>query len=98
MKSAWGSHQKTEVVDVKSQVIDVVTEGALYVVSVRFLGQIRENGTLNNLNEIWHLEKPRGRQAAAGVWRAFSRPRDRPFRNSSVKVKRPASAGRFFPP
>ena len=21
-------------------------------------GQIRENGVLNNLNEIWHLEKP----------------------------------------
>jgi predicted lipid-binding transport protein (Tim44 family) len=58
MKSAWGSPQKTEVVDVKSQVLDVVTEGLLYVVSVRFTGQIRENGTLNNLNEVWHLEKP----------------------------------------
>lgn len=58
MKSAWGSPQKTEVVDVKSQVLDVVTEGLLYVVSVRFTGQIRENGSLNNLNEVWHLEKP----------------------------------------
>lgn len=58
MKSAWGSHQKTEAVGVKAQVLDVVTEDSLYVVSVRFAGQIRENGVLNNLNEIWHLEKP----------------------------------------
>jgi predicted lipid-binding transport protein (Tim44 family) len=58
MKSAWGSPQKTEAVDVKAQVLEVVTENTLYVVSVRFTGQIRENGTLSNLNEIWHLEKP----------------------------------------
>lgn len=58
MKSAWGAHQKTEVVDVRAQVVDVVTEGSLYVVSVRFAGGVRENGVLNNVNEIWHLEKP----------------------------------------
>lgn len=58
MKSAWGSQQKTEAVDLHSQVLEVVTEGNLYVVSVRFTGQIRENGVLNSLNEIWHLEKP----------------------------------------
>lgn len=58
MKSAWGTPQKTEAIDVKAQVLDVVTEGRLYVVSVRFTGQIRESGVLNNLNEIWHLEKP----------------------------------------
>ncbi len=58
MKSAWGTPQKTEAIDVKSEVLEVVTEGDLYVVSVRFTGQVRENGTLNNLNEIWHLEKP----------------------------------------
>lgn len=58
MKSAWGTNQKTEAVDVKARVIDVVTEGSVYVVSVRFTGQIRESGVLNDLNEIWHLEKP----------------------------------------
>jgi predicted lipid-binding transport protein (Tim44 family) len=58
MKSAWGSQQKTESVDLHSEVLEVVTEGNLYVVSVRFTGQIRENGVLSNLNEIWHLEKP----------------------------------------
>jgi predicted lipid-binding transport protein (Tim44 family) len=58
MKSAWGAAQKTESVELNAQVLNVVTEGDLYVVSVRFTGQIRENGVLNNLNEIWHLEKP----------------------------------------
>ncbi len=58
MKSAWGTPQKTEAVELKSEVLEVVTEGDLYVVSVRFTGQIRENGVLSNLNEIWHLEKP----------------------------------------
>ena len=58
MKSAWGTHQKTETVDVKSQVLEVVTEGSVFVVSVRFTGQVRENGVLSNLNEIWNLEKP----------------------------------------
>ena len=58
MKSAWGAPQKTEAINLQSEVIEVVTEGDLYVVSVRFTGQIRENGALNNLNEIWHLEKP----------------------------------------
>ncbi len=58
MKSAWGTPQKTEAVDLHAEVLEVVTEGNLYVVSVRFTGQIRENGVLNNLNEVWHLEKP----------------------------------------
>ncbi len=58
MKSAWGAPQKTEAVDLKSEVLEVVTEAGLYVVSVRFTGQIRENGVLSNLNEVWHLEKP----------------------------------------
>ena len=58
MKSAWGTPQKTEAVDLKSEVLEVVTESDLYIVSVRFTGQIRENGVLSNLNEIWHLEKP----------------------------------------
>ena len=58
MKSAWGAQQKTESIGLQSEVLDVVTESDLYVVSVRFTGQIRENGVQSNLNEIWHLEKP----------------------------------------
>lgn len=58
MKSAWGAPQKTEPVGVTAHVIDVVTENGMYVVSVRYTGQVRENGVLNPLNEVWHLEKP----------------------------------------
>jgi predicted lipid-binding transport protein (Tim44 family) len=66
MKSAWGTQQKTEAVDLRAEVLEVITEGALYVVSVRFTGQIRENGVLSNLSEIWHLEKP---VSGRGGWR-----------------------------
>ena len=69
MKAAWGTPQKTEAIDLKSEVLEVVTEGDLYVVSVRFTGQIRENGVLSNLNEIWHLEKPVSGRAG---WRVSS--------------------------
>lgn len=50
---------KTEVVTLESEVLDVVTEGLLYVVSVRFSGLIREgNNEQQSFAEIWHLEKP----------------------------------------
>lgn len=52
--------QKTEVVTLTADVLDVATEGELYVVSVRFSGLIRENTGQEPqaFNEIWHLEKP----------------------------------------
>ncbi|HTD91417.1 MAG TPA: TIM44-like domain-containing protein, partial [Burkholderiales bacterium] len=43
MKAAWGAPQKTEAIGVKAEVLEVVTESDLYVVSVRFTGQVREN-------------------------------------------------------
>lgn len=50
---------KTDVVTLESEVLDVVTEGLLYVVSVRFSGLIREgSGEAQPFAEIWHLEKP----------------------------------------
>jgi predicted lipid-binding transport protein (Tim44 family) len=51
---------KTEVVTLESEVLEVVTEGLLYVVSVRFSGLIREDGAAEPqaFAEIWHLEKP----------------------------------------
>ena len=58
MKSAWGTPQKTEAVDLHAEVLEVVTEGNLYVVSVRFTGQLRENnGAPDNVDEIWHVQK-----------------------------------------
>jgi predicted lipid-binding transport protein (Tim44 family) len=52
--------QKTEVVTLNADVLDVATEGNLYVVSVRFSGLIRENvgEDPQAFSEVWHLEKP----------------------------------------
>lgn len=51
---------KTDVVTLESEVLEVVSEGLLYVVSVRFSGLIREDGAAEPqpFAEIWHLEKP----------------------------------------
>jgi predicted lipid-binding transport protein (Tim44 family) len=51
---------KTDVVTLESEVLEVVTEGLLYVVSVRFSGLIHEDGAAEPqaFAEIWHLEKP----------------------------------------
>ncbi len=51
---------KTDVVTLESEVLDVVTEGLLYIVSVRFSGLIREGADAEPqaFAEIWHLEKP----------------------------------------
>ncbi|MGA0115896.1 MAG: Tim44 domain-containing protein, partial [Burkholderiales bacterium] len=50
---------RTEVVTLESEVLDVVSEGLLYIVSVRFSGLIREDGGEQQpFAEIWHLEKP----------------------------------------
>jgi predicted lipid-binding transport protein (Tim44 family) len=51
---------KTEVVTLESEVLDVVTEGLLYIVSVHFSGLIREGSgaEAQPFAEIWHLEKP----------------------------------------
>ncbi|RPJ47307.1 MAG: Tim44 domain-containing protein [Betaproteobacteria bacterium] len=51
---------KTDVVTLEAEVLDVVTEGLLYIVSVRFSGLIREDGNAEpqSFAEVWHLEKP----------------------------------------
>lgn len=51
---------KTDVVTLESEVLDVITEGLLYIVSVRFSGLIRESADIEPqaFAEIWHLEKP----------------------------------------
>lgn len=52
--------QKTEVVTLDAEVLDVTTENDLYVVSVRFSGLIHETAGAEpqQFSEIWHLEKP----------------------------------------
>lgn len=51
---------KTDVVTLESEVLDVATEGLLYIVSVHFSGLIRDDAGAEpqQFAEIWHLEKP----------------------------------------
>jgi predicted lipid-binding transport protein (Tim44 family) len=60
IRASGDTPQKTEVVTLDAQVLDVAPEGGLYVVSVRFSGLIRESegGEPQPFSEIWHLEKP----------------------------------------
>ena len=55
-----GAQQQTDVVTLNAEVIEVVTEGAAYIASVRFSGMIREraDGAAEPFSEVWHLEKP----------------------------------------
>jgi predicted lipid-binding transport protein (Tim44 family) len=52
--------QKTDVVTLNSEVLDVTEENGLYVVSVRFSGLISESESEppQDFSETWHLEKP----------------------------------------
>ena len=58
---------KTDVVTLESEMLEVVSEGLLYVASVRFSGLIREDGApeAQPFTEIWHLEKP---MRGSGGW------------------------------
>ena len=50
--------QKTDVVAINGELLQVVNEGDLAIASVRFAGQLRENnGTPGNVDEIWHVQK-----------------------------------------
>ncbi|PZO10746.1 MAG: transporter [Burkholderiales bacterium] len=53
--------QHTDVVQINAEVLEVEEGPALYVVSVRFTGETRENGAAltERFDEIWHLTKPR---------------------------------------
>ncbi len=53
--------QQTEVFGLNAQVVEVVEEADRYIVSVRFTGSVREQATAvpEDLDEIWHLTKPR---------------------------------------
>lgn len=55
-----GAPQKTDVVTLNADVLEVVTEGDVYVASVRFSGMLREeaDATAQPFSEVWHLEKP----------------------------------------
>jgi predicted lipid-binding transport protein (Tim44 family) len=60
VRAAGPAVQKTDIVTLNGEVLDVTTEDGLYVVSVRFSGLIREEpgAEAQPFSEIWHLEKP----------------------------------------
>ena len=67
--------QHTEVFGLEAQVLDVAQEETRYVVSVRLTGSVRdEHGAVpEDLDEIWHLTKPRsgfGGWVVAGIQQA----------------------------
>jgi predicted lipid-binding transport protein (Tim44 family) len=55
-----GSRQQTDVVTLQAEVVDVVEDGARYIVSVRFSGMIREQAEMaaQPFDELWHMIKP----------------------------------------
>ncbi|MCX7194677.1 MAG: Tim44-like domain-containing protein [Proteobacteria bacterium] len=50
--------QKTDVLTINTQIVEVVNEGEHAIASVRMSGQLSENnGTPENFDEIWHVQK-----------------------------------------
>jgi len=60
VRASGNAPQKTDIVTLDAEVLDVDTENGSYVVSVRFSGLIREEPATQPepFTEIWHLEKP----------------------------------------
>ena len=50
--------QKTDVVAINGELLEVVNDGDLAIASVRFTGQLRENNVApESVDEIWHVQK-----------------------------------------
>ena len=60
IKARGQAPQKTDVVTLNADVLEVVPEGDVYVASVNFNGMIREevDAAAAPFSETWHLEKP----------------------------------------
>ena len=55
-----GAPQKTDIVSLNAEILEVAEEAQRYVVSVRFTGMLREeaNAAPVAIDEMWHLTKP----------------------------------------
>jgi predicted lipid-binding transport protein (Tim44 family) len=55
-----GLHRPTEIVTLEADVLDVSTEEDKYWISVRFTGQVKEDGEPlpHSIDEVWNLTKP----------------------------------------
>lgn len=50
--------QKTEVIAIQAELLEVNDDAVFSVASVRFTGQLSENnGTPENIDEVWHIQK-----------------------------------------
>jgi predicted lipid-binding transport protein (Tim44 family) len=50
--------QKTDVLAIHTELLEVANENDLAIASVRFIGQLRENdGAPESIDEIWHVQK-----------------------------------------
>lgn len=60
IRTAGDSEDRTEVLTLEADVLDVIEDRGSYIVSVRFTGVIRESVDrgAEPFSEIWHLEKP----------------------------------------
>ena len=102
--SAATRRSSTEVFGLEAQVLDVAEEADRYIVSVRFTGSVRDqHGAVpEDLDEIWHLTKPRTgvggwvdrRHPAGAVTRQGSGPhaRGRSARGSRPALSAPSGA------
>jgi len=58
MQERDATPQKTDVISIQGEVLEVANEGDLAIASVRFTGELSENnGTPENVDEIWHVQK-----------------------------------------
>ena len=60
VRASGDAPEKTDIVTLNAEVLDIVSENARYIVSVRFSGLIRETpgAEAQPFSEVWHLEKP----------------------------------------
>jgi predicted lipid-binding transport protein (Tim44 family) len=67
MQERGNAVQKTEVIAINAELLEVANEGPYSIASVRFTGQLSENnGPLENVDEIWHIQK--NLQDANSAW------------------------------
>jgi predicted lipid-binding transport protein (Tim44 family) len=58
MQERGNAVQKTEVIVINAELLEVANEGNYSIASVRFTGQLSENGGIaENVDEIWHIQK-----------------------------------------
>ncbi len=58
MQERGDAPQKTDVVAIGGELLEVANEGDLAIASVRFTGQLRENnGIPEGVDEVWHVQK-----------------------------------------